>query len=329
MHFQLPKCVLFITVFGYFGFYICPATSEPVRDMDMTWVEKYVTYTQDHQGQLKVTDYHFMAEVIYAKRSTIKNVASFLYLKGSDIPLAGFDEKDPFAFTNGLFYTRKSKSYDDLASLEAAHPASGHYVWEIHGPGGNIQLDPIRIGGPELRTRIPDTSPIYLSQSGQPVTDFNGIDPDVSLGIAWEPFTIGAPLEGTDWDDLVFVLVSDCHGEVVYTSGAPEDEDGFADFSVTSTEMPAELLEPGMDYVVFISQVNYVDANISHGIEQLAANSFAVELEVRTAGLISPGRSCPEPAHKAAYLWSGKTPAGSRMVPWPAFLDPSNTTPEE
>lgn len=329
MYFRLSKCLLFITVIGYSGFYACPATSEPVRDMDMTWVEKYITYTQDHQGQLKVTDYHFMAEVIYAKRSTIKNVNSFLYVKGSDIPLAGFAEKDPFAFTNGLFYTRKSKSYDDLASLEAAHPASGHYVWEIRGPGGNIQLDPIRIGGPELRTRIPATSPIYLSQSGQPVTDFNGINPDVSLGIAWEPFIIGAPLEGTDWDDLVFVLVSDCHGKVVYTSGAPEDEEGFADFSAISTEMPAELLESGMNYVVFISQVNYVDANVSYGIEQLAANSFAVELEVRTAGRISLERSCPEPAHKAAYLWSGKTPAGVGMVPWPAFLDPSNTMPQE
>ena len=182
MHFRFPNYLKFVAATSVFVFCACPSALEPVRDMDMTWVEKYVTYTQDHQGQLKVTDFHFMAEVIYAKRSTIKNVDSFLYLKGSDIPLAGFGEKDPFAFTNGLFYTRKSKSYNDLASLEAAHPASGHYVWEIRGPGGNIQLDPIRIGGPELRTRIPATSPIYLSQSGQPVTDFNGIDPDVSLG---------------------------------------------------------------------------------------------------------------------------------------------------
>ncbi len=329
MLYRIPKCLLFVTSMGFFGLYTCPAISGPVRDMDMTWVEKYVTYAQDHHGQLKATDFHFLAEVIYAKRSTIRNVDSLLYVNGSDTPLASYSEKDPYAFTNGLFYTRKSKSYDDLASLEAAHHASTQYVWEIHGPGGNIQLDPIRIGGPELRTQIPDTSPIYLSQSGQPVTDFNKIDPDMSLGISWDPFTIGAPLEGTNWDDLVFVLVSDCHGKVIYTSGAPEDEDGFTDFSTTSTAMPPALLEPGMDYVVFISQVNYVDANVSHGIEQLAANSFAVELEVRTAGQIDPARTCPEPAYKAAYLWSGKTPAGSGMVPWPAFLDPSNTTPED
>ena len=329
MHARIPHSLMFFATIGLFSLYTCAAISGPARDMDMTWIEKYVTYTQDHHGQLQATDYHFMAEVIYAKRSTIKNVVSFLFVEGSDTPLASYAENDPFAFTNGLFYTRKSRSYDDLGSLEAAHPATGRYVWEIHGPGGSVELDPIRIGGPELRTMIPDTSPIHLSQSGRPVTDFNNIDPGVALGIGWDPFTIGAPLEGTDWDDLVFVLVSDCHGKVVYTSGAPEDEEGFADFSTTSTEMPAELLEPGMDYVVFISQVNYVDANISHGIEQLAANSFAVELEVRTADLISPDRSCPEPAHKAAYLWSGKTPAGSGMVPWPAFLDPSNTTPEE
>lgn len=327
MHPRFTKRFLFVATMGLFSFYTCPAITEPVRDMDMTWVEKYVTYTQDHHGQLKATDYHFLAEVIYAKRSTIENVKSYLYVEGSDTPLAGYDAKDPFAFTNGLYYTRKSKSYDDLASLEAAHPAANHYVWEIHGPGGDIRLAPIRIGGPELRTQIPDTSPIYLSQSGQPVTDFDSIDPDMSLAIRWDPFTIGESLEGTNWDDLVFVLVSDCQGKVVYTSGAPEDESGFADFSATSTEMPAELLESGMDYVVFISQVNYVDANVSDNIEQLAANSFAVEMEVRTAG--RPARTCPEPAYKAAYLWSGKTPAGSGMVPWPAFLDPSNTAPRD
>ena len=111
MHFRFPKCLLFVSAIGYFSFYTCSAIPEPVRDMDMTWVEKYITYTQDHHGRLKATDYHFMAEVIYAKRSTIKNVNSFLYVKGSDIPLASFGEKDPFAFTNGLFYTRKSESY--------------------------------------------------------------------------------------------------------------------------------------------------------------------------------------------------------------------------
>ena len=327
MHFRLLNCLRFTPATFFFLIYAFSAASEPVRDMDMTWVEKYITYTQDHHGQLQATDYHFMAEVIYAERSTIENVESTLYIKGRDKPLASYGENDPYAFTNGLYYTRKSKSYDDLASLEAAHPATNQYVWEIRGPAGNIQLDPIRIGGPELQTRIPDTSPIYLSQAGRAVTDFNGIDAGVSLGIGWEPFTIGASLEGTDWDDLVFVLVSDCHGKVVYTSGAPEDEEGFADFSVTSTEMPAEALEPGMYYVVFISQVNYVDANVSHGIEQLAANSFAVELEVRTKGSAKPGRTCPEPPYKAAYLWSGKTPAVSGMVPWPAFLDSSNITP--
>ena len=142
--------------------------------------------------------------------------------------------------------------------------------------------------------------------------------------IRWNPFTIGEALEGTQWHDLIFVLVSDCRGKVVFTSGAPEDEAGFADFTVTSTEVPPELLEPGMDYVVFISQVNYVDHNISHDIEQLAANSFAVELNVKTSGSVDISRTSPEPANQAAYLWSAKTPADARLVPWPTFLDPSN-----
>ncbi|MCS5611039.1 MAG: hypothetical protein NZ961_11525, partial [Candidatus Poribacteria bacterium] len=82
-----------------------------------------------------------------------------------------------------------------------------------------------------------------------------------------------------------------------------------------------------MIYVVFISQVNHVDANISYGIDQISANSFAVELKVKTAGKIDPARTCPDLEHRAAYLWSRKTPANVGLMPWPTFLDsPNNST---
>ena len=303
------------------------ATAEQKRDVDMTWIEKYVTYSQEHNGQLIPTDYHFMAEIIYTERSQIKNVETLVYLSTSNTPLANFVEIDPYALTNGLYYTRKSKSYDDLVSLETAHPATNQYIWEINGPNGKYRLAPVRIGGPEMRTQVPKPSPIFLSQEGSAVDDFKNIDANKALNISWNPFTIGGKLEGTEWEDLTFALVSDCHGDVIYTSGAPEDKSGFADFTVNMTTLPADLLETGMNYVVFISQVNHVDANISYGIDQISANSFAVELKVKTAGKIDQARTCPDVEHRAAYLWSRKTPANAGLMPWPTFLDsPNNST---
>jgi len=288
----------------------------PDRYVDITWVEKYITYEQDTRGKLTPTDYHFLTEVCYADSDQFENVQALLYIDGSDSPLATYHAEDPRAYSNGYYYTRKSKSYDDLPALEAAHPADNAYVWEIIGSKGVRRLAPIRIGGPQQRTQIPQSSPIFLLQDGKPVADHHRVRHDLPLTIGWRPFTSGTSHPGTEWDDLIFALVSNAQGEVVFTGGAPGAEGGFLDYTKTSTHVPGGVMEPAMDHVVFISQVKYVDNNLSDGIQQLACNSFAVELPIRTAG--EPAAE-PHTARKAPYLWGGKTPADQGLVPWPAF----------
>ena len=151
------------------------------------------------------------------------------------------------------------------------------------------------------------------------MSDFVSIDVSEPMTIEWDPFEIGGPLEGTEWNDLVFVLISDCHGDVVFTAGAPGADKDFADYDDTYVVVPKDQLNAGLDYTVFISQVNYVDHNESHGITQLAANSFAVELDIRTTGA-SEVNDCPHPPKPAQYLWSRKT-VGDDMQTWPTVAD--------
>ena len=287
------------------------------RDVDLTWVEKYVTYQQNADNSLTVTDFHFLSEVCYEESWQLDNVEATLFVEGGNKPLATYTADDPRAFSNGSFYTRKSKSHDDLAALDRAHPPDNAYVWEISGPAGRRRLAPIRIGGPQGVNQIPDAGPITLAQQGVAITDYADVRVDLPLVIGWPPFTIGASHPGTIWDDLIFVLISDAGGGIVFTGGAPNLASGFLDYTKTSVEAPAGIMQPGTEYVVFISQVKYVDNNVSDGIEQVACNSFAVELPVRTAGAARPftGRR-----RKAPYLWGGKTPADQGLVPWPAFF---------
>jgi hypothetical protein len=65
--------------------------------------------------------------------------------------------------------------------------------------------------------------------------------------------------------------------------------------------------------------VNVVDHNVSHGITQLAANSFATELPVRTRGAAAPD-ACAENLKPAQYLWTRKT-RGKAMENWPTVAD--------
>ena len=286
------------------------------REVDITWVEKYLTYEQHADGSLARTDCHFLAEVCYAQSEQFRGAQARLFRQSTESSMATFDPDDPRACSNGYYYTRRSKSYEDREALETAHPPDEAYVWEIIGPRASRRLTPIRIGGPQQRTQIPDPGPISLHQDGKPVADLGGIRADLPLTISWEPFVTGESHPDTEWDDLIFALVNDAHGEMIYTGGAPGMEGGFLDYTRTSTEVPRGTLQPGMDHVVFVSQVKYVDNNLSDGIQQLACNSFAVELPIRTAGEPVPQ---PVPARKAPYLWGGKTPADQGLVPWPAF----------
>jgi hypothetical protein len=295
------------------------ALSDPKPDVTLTWVEKYLTYAQDREDRLTLTDAHFLAEIIFDSDRDFDAIHATLRRQGSGDPLATYGGSDKRAFTNGYFYTRKTRSFDSLEALDALHPADSRFVWTIAGPSGEFTLDPIRIGGPEGRTQIPKPSTIRLQQEAQSVKDYDAIDPAAPLTINFDPFVGGGPLEGTVWSDLVFVLVSDCHGEVVYTGGAPGTDKDFVDYTDTSATVPAGRLRPGEPYVVFISQVNYVDFNESHGIGQLAANSFATELPVHTRGEPAAG-ACTTDLKPAQYLWTRKT-RGNAMVSWPTMAD--------
>jgi len=295
------------------------AAAAPPPDVTLTWVEKYLTYSQDRDDRLTLTDAHFLAEVIFDGERDFDAIHANVRRQGAAEPLATYGGSDKRAFTNGYFYTRKTRSFDSLEALEALHAPDSRFVWTIEGPAGEFTLDPIRIGGPELRTQIPKPSTIRLHHGEARIADYDAIDPAAALTIRWDPFVGGGPLEGSVWSDLVFVLVSDCHGEVVYTGGAPGTDEDFVDYRDTSATVPAGRLRPGEPYVVFISQVNYVDFNESHGIGQLAANSFATELPVRTAGTAAPD-ACKSNLRPAQYLWSRKT-RGEAMQSWPTMVD--------
>jgi len=285
----------------------------------LTWTEKYQTYYQDKSGELHQTDNIFLAEIGYFEEQGLLDVTANLMRSRGGERLAFFSVDDLEASSNDVFYTRKTESFDTLSELEAYHPEDGSYEWTLEWPGGSVKLAPVNIGGPEGKTQIPQLTPIFLSQDGVAITGADTVDSEQDLFVSWQPFISGQPLPDTEFSDLNFLLLDNCRGEIVYASGAPGAGDRFLDYSALGDVIPASLLEPGMDYVVFLSRVNFVDYVKSHGIEQFAANSFAVELPISTKGeLLS---ECPSPYKKADYRFSRKSSPGKGMVAWPTLQE--------
>lgn len=289
-------------------------------DVEGTWVEKYMTFQQDHSDKLYLTDANFLAEILIVGERDFDEVSASLFSNDSSMPLVTYSGSDKIAFSQApYFYNRKSKSFDDLDALEKMHPSSDKYVWEIRGPNGFIRLEPIRIGGLQAITQIPKVSTIRLNQNKIAINDYMDIDSNTDLIIEWDPFENGTDFDGNGWDDIMFVLVSNCYGEIILTGGAAATDDPFVSCHDVSAVLPKERMNAGEGYTVFISQVKLVDQNHSNGIHQVACNSFATELSISTAGN-STHQKKSLLVRPAQHLWSRKT-IGNDMESWPTLVD--------
>lgn len=289
----------------------------PSRLIEVFWIEKYLTFSQTREGRLIPTDHLFLAE--YALRGDVSDAQLFeaqFFRLGAEAPIQTYDGRDKL-WCNHYWVNRKARSFDSLAELEQAHPATDVYQWKVRGPTIAGDIKPIRIGGPEGQTRIPQAHPMRLSQQGRPVTDLDRVDSGLPLRIEWDRFE-GARA-GAVIDDTIFVFVDDCRGDVVFFGGLPIEAERIR-FDSTSVGVPAGTLKPGQPYTIFFSQCRMVDQDASDGLVNCAVNSFGVELELRTAG-VNTGPPCPEPRVMAPYRWKRKTRVQQGLETWPTVAD--------
>jgi hypothetical protein len=294
------------------------ATPEtPSKLIEAFWIEKYLTFEQDHHGVLRPTDHLFLAE--YVLKNDLNDARRFeaaLYRQGDSQPLQTYSGGDRL-WCNRMWVNRKARSYDSLAELDRAHPPTDAYHWVIRGSDIAGASRPVRIGGAEGRSQIPRPHPMRLSQGGRCVPDFNAIDPAAPLLIEWERFE-GARA-GSGIDDTIFVFIDDCRGEVVYFGGLPTEADRIS-FDSTSVVVPAGVLRPGEPYTIFYSQCKMVDQDNHDGLINVAVNSFGIELDIRTAGT-HHGEPCPEPLLMAPFRWKRKTRVAQGLETWPTVAD--------
>lgn len=289
----------------------------PSRLIEAFWIEKYLTFSQTHEGRLVPTDHLFLAE--YVLRGPAADALLFeaqFFRSGVETPLQAYDGRDRL-WCNRYWVNRKVRSFDSLAELEQAHPPSDAYHWKVTGPTIAGDTKPMRIGGPEGRTRIPKPHPMRLSQRGQPVSNLNRIDAGAPLTIEWDRFENARA--GAVIDDTIFVFVDDCRGDVVFFGGLPVEAERIR-FDSTSVVVPAGTLKAGQPYTIFFSQCRMVDQDASDGLINCAVNSFGIELELRTDGLNS-GPPCPEPRMMAPFRWKRKTRVQEGLETWPTIAD--------
>lgn len=248
-------------------------------------VGKHASYTQEHSGALVLVDHSFFSEIFLRPEGEITE--PFLTLPGGRrVPFVDQRKLPPPQWDN-VFLVRGDRRYLSSAELNSAYP-DGEYRIVFETAGGEVREAGMIFSGQGL----PAPPKIGLSQGGASVS-WTAVDPDEAVLVGWSPFFEGRDDPKEILDDLIFVIVKNCHGEKVVHSGRPFEATSFLTYRARDYRIPAEVLEPGTDYTLQVEHAQLIDNRLEKGIPALATYAVTTTLSFHTKGTPAGGNGCP------------------------------------
>jgi hypothetical protein len=250
-----------------------PAASE----VSFFAVVKSSNYSQKADGELTLLNYHFFSEVFPVSGAPLRGELTSPYFER---PKA-YQQRDRTLYVEG-------GHFPDLAALDAAYP-NGIYRVSIDDSRTRIANGSLDLRGDGGVTAIPEPIHIAIGQGGTAVAP-TAIDASQPMTIRWNRFSNGRSDPRGIVDDMIFVVIQDCHGRNVFHTGLPFDGK-YLRYDALDVQVPAHLLEPGRPYSMFVEMPHVVDSIRSQGIPGLASFATATYLDLRTLGTAST--DCP------------------------------------
>lgn len=291
---------------------------EEVRNpgISLVWLEKYAVFSQSGKGVPQPLDHMLLAEVIPYSPEDDYRVQGFR--DGERVPFVEHGSGDSLFYVNEWFVDRKACSYDSASELDRAFPNTP-YRFRVQDAKGSHELA-LLLGGEDGITRYPSAPAISIRQADREVTE---IDSTLDAQITWTAFPTqadGQPSTRLFGENTIFVLVDNCRGETVFSSGSGQRTETLKS-STTAITIPAMTLEPGLRYTAFVSFINTRSTDAARSergtIAGVAVNSVAVEFSYSTLGHARDSRNCPPLEMRANYRWPGKLRSSSGLRPWP------------
>ncbi|TQK72444.1 hypothetical protein [Nocardioides sp. SLBN-35] len=291
-------------------------------ELAAVWLEKYVVHLQEKPGETPTAvDHMLLCESVLNAVEDRYEVTLSRGTDGTGEAITTFAPGPPLVYVNEMLLNRKMASFGSLEELDRAFPP-GPYTFVATDAVGTHALT-VDLGGSTGRSEIPAVPTIDLLQDGVRVA--GQVDPGKPLRIEWDPFVSSDSATGSEtvWfaQNAIFLLIDNCRGEMVYSSGVVPPVAALTQES-TGITLPAGTFEPGLDFTVFLSFISFRDTasavrSDGSSLEGASVNSIAVELPFTTGGEAAPGRARPPRPVRANYRWPGPHPANDVPIPWP------------
>lgn len=240
---------------------------------------KTTNHRQSVDGELTLLNYHFFAEIFVEDGGSVSH-ATLSFPDGTR------QEFEDLGFVQEVHGGR----YDNEAELDRLYP-NGDYTFRFETPGGHEHDRVLTVRGTgEGRSRIPRPAVITLRQNGREVLP-KSVNPEEELEVTWSSFETGSSDPNGFVDDLLFVVMGNCHGEKTVHSGRPFEGTPYLTYETTRYVVPAAELSPGEPHQLFVEHAK-VDTSEEDGVVGLVTYAATTFLDFYATGVAS-GERCP------------------------------------
>ncbi len=251
------------------------------RDISFFVLVKSSNYSQDSTGRLTLLNYHFFSEIFLPTGGGLSHAT----LTRHDLP----DTPMVYEKRENAYYV-EGGHFDTQEEVDAAYP-NGVFAFDITTTDGHERHTELLLAGPRGGTDIPAPISIMFDHGDEPVSPLE-IDPSRDLMIRWSEYSNGAADPRGIVDDMIFVVVADCHGERLFHTGLPFQGD-YMTYRTTNVTVPAGTLQPGQPYSAFVEFPHVVESDVVDGVPGFTSFATATYVDLRTTGSESDA-SCPE-----------------------------------
>ena len=248
---------------------------------DYVVLGKSINHRQSHTGELTLLNTVFFAEIFATKNGVVTNG----YLQGPGAAADGL------RFPDGQIQFLAGIRQFSIEKLTENYPDTTYY-FNFDTPDGNVRELPATFPRDAGETRNPGPIKVSLYQDGRPASP-QAIDPDLDLTVVWSDFEKGSEDPRGIAEDMIYVIMGNCHGvETVHSGHAISDAHALT-FVADKFTVAADDLSPGQPFQLEVEHSN-MDTDVQQGIEIIVTYAATTFLDFRTTGQDLLDSACPD-----------------------------------
>ena len=285
----LPIRTLFILMFFSMGLSACVNESNdnigmPSDHVDYVVMGKSINHRQSSSAKLNLLNTVFFAEIFPVKIDSISTSVTNGLLTGPG------DATDGLNFSSARIPFLAGQREMTIAALTRRFPDST-YIFSFDTPDGNIENLPATFVIEEGEISNPEPIEITLYQQGDEV-DVSAINSDQDLKVTWSNFTKGAVDPSNIIDDMIYVILGNCHGEEIEHSGHAISNKDALTFDKREFVISSDKLDSGEIYQLEVEHSN-METDSYRNIEIIVTYAATTFLDFKTKGDSSELLECP------------------------------------